>query len=173
LNDIGNTAKKYAYAAFEFFGVDAVTLSPYLGEDSIKQFTKYEDKGKFSFILVRSSNPSARDFQDLLIGEIPLYQIVAKKAKEWNCGAITGATYPNDIKIVREIIGDDLPILIPGIGQQGGKIDESVKNGVNDKGEMAIINSSRGIIYAGRNEKFAKKARESCLILKDEINRYR
>ena len=168
MNDIGNTARKYASAVFEFFGADAVTISPYLGKDSIMEFTKYEDK--CSFILCRTSNPSAGDFQDLSFNGEPLYQIVAKKAREWNCGVVAGATYPKEIGIIREIIGD-LPMLIPGIGVQEGDIEGAVRNGTNDEGEMAIINSSRGIIYASRGKDFAKKAREACLFLREKINK--
>ena len=174
-NDIGNTARKYAQAIFETLNGDAVTINPYLGEDGITPFLEYKDK--CSFILCRTSNPSARDFQDISIGKTPFYQIVAKKINEWNthgnCGAVVGATYPEELKIIRDIVGEKTPLLIPGIGKQGGDIKKAVKNGTNKDGEMAIINSSRGIIFAGNDEDFAKKSRTAALSLRDEINKYR
>jgi len=174
-NDIGNSARKYAEALFERFNADAVTVNPYLGKDSVVPFLEYKDK--CSFILCRTSNPSAIDFQNVLILKNPLYQMIASKIKEWNiysnCGAVVGATYPNELKIIRNLLGDDIPILIPGVGKQGGDVEKTVKNGTNDEGEMAIINSSRGIIYAGHDEDFAEKSRDATLSLKNEINLYR
>jgi orotidine-5'-phosphate decarboxylase len=174
-NDIGNTARKYAQAYFETFKADAVTINPYLGRDGVAPFLEYKDK--CSFILCRTSNLSAGDFQDLKISNTPLYQIVCRKIKEWNenenCGAVVGATYPDELKTVREILGENIPLLIPGIGKQGGNVELTVKNGTNTKGEMAIINSSRGIIFAGKNEDYADAARKQAIHLRDEINRYR
>ncbi len=174
-NDINNTARLYAKSLFEIFKADAVTINPYLGFDGIKPFLKYKEK--CSFILCRTSNQSARDFQDIKSNNIPLYQIVANKIKIWNssknCGAVVGATYTDEIKIVRDILGEDIPLLIPGIGKQGGDIEKTVKYGTNKKGMMAIINSSRGIIYAGKDKNFAEKARDAALFLKDEIEKYR
>ena len=170
-NDIGNTAKKYAENVFENFNADATTLNPYLGLDGIKPFLNYKDK--CSFILCRTSNPSATEIQDLKIKNKPLYMHIAEKIREWNrqgcCGAVVGATYPDELKLVRKILGQDIPILIPGIGAQGGDIKKTVKNGTNRKGEMAIINSSRSIIYAGSDE----KVRQQTQVLRDEINRCR
>jgi orotidine-5'-phosphate decarboxylase len=174
-NDIGNTARKYAQAFFEIYNVDAVTLNPYLGVDSINPFLEY--KNKCSFILCRTSNPSAVDFQNLQVQNKTLYEQVATKIKEWNkhgcCGAVAGATYPDELKTVRGIIGEDIPILIPGIGKQGGDIEKTVRNGTNTGGKMALVNSSRGIIYAENSEEFAKKARVQARNLRDEINKYR
>jgi orotidine 5'-phosphate decarboxylase subfamily 2 len=170
-NDIGNTAKKYAENIFENLKADATTLNPYLGIDGIKPFLDYKDK--CSFILCRTSNPSATDFQDLKIKNKTLYTCVAEKIKVWNkqgcCGAVVGATYPDELKLIRKILGEEIPILIPGIGAQGGDIKKTAKNGTNKKGEMAIINSSRSIIYAGSDE----KVRQQAQILRDEINKYR
>jgi len=138
-------------------------------------FLEYKDK--CTFILCRTSNPSAVDFQDLKEQKIPLYQQVAGKIKEWNvfgnCGAVIGATYPDELKIIRDILGEDIPLLIPGVGKQGGDVEKTVKNGTNNKGEMAIINSSRGIIYAGYDKDFAEASRTKALSLRDEINKYR
>ena len=174
-NDIGNTARKYAKSLFETFKADAVTVNPYLGEDSITPFLEYKDK--CSFVLCRTSNPSAADFQDINVSKTPVYQLVAKKIKKWNrygnCGAVVGATYPNELKIIRDILGEDMPLLIPGIGKQGGDVEKTVKHGTNSKGEMAIINSSRGIIYVGHDSDFAEKAKNAAISLRDEINKYR
>ena len=174
-NDIGNTARKYAKSIFETFGADATTVNPYLGKDGITPFTEY--KNKCSFILCRTSNSSAVDFQDLKVLKIPFYQIVARKIKEWNvynnCGAVVGATYPNELKQIRSILGDEVPLLIPGVGKQGGDVEKTVIYGTNKKGEMAIINSSRGIIFAGDDEDFAENSRNKSLILRNNINKYR
>jgi len=174
-NDIGNTARMYAKALFEEIGGDAVTLNPYLGLDGIKPFLMYP--GKCSFILCRTSNPSAGELQDLLVDGRPLYHHVAEKILEWNkiglCGAVVGATYPMELKEIREILGEDIPLLIPGIGKQGGDIEATVKYGTNSKGEKAIINSSRGIIFAGSGEDYAEKSREAAVKLRDMINLYR
>ena len=174
-NDIGNTANKYAQTLYETFNADAVTINSYLGIDGVSPFLSYKDK--CTFILCRTSNDSASDFQDLIVSSIPLYQIVAKKIKEWNknnnCGAVVGATYPSELKIIRNILGEDIPLLIPGVGKQGGDVKKTVKNGTNAKGEMAIINSSRGIIYAGKEENFSEKSRDQALFLRNEINKYK
>lgn len=174
-NDIGNTARKYAKSLFEGHKADAVTVNPYLGVDGVKPFLEY--KNKFTFILCRTSNPSAVDLQDLSVKKTPLYQVIARKIKEWNiygnCGAVVGATYPDELRIVRDILGDEVPLLIPGIGKQGGNVEKTVRYGTNGKGETAIINSSRGIIYAGEDRNFAEKARDVASNLRDEINKYR
>lgn len=175
-NDIGNTAKKYAESIFEKLDPDATTLNPYLGYDSIKPFLEYRDK--CSFILCRTSNPSAKDFQDLKTPKNPLYLTVSEKIKSWNkqnnnCGVVVGATYPKELREIRSILGESIPFLIPGVGTQGGNIEKTVKYGTNKDGFNAIINSSRGIIYAGSDERFYEKSREKSKYLRDEINKYR
>lgn len=174
-NDIGNTAKMYAKSLFEILNADAVTVNPYLGKDSVMPFLEYKDK--CSFILCRTSNPSAVDFQNLMVSKTPFYELVARKIKEWNnfanCGAVVGATYPNELKVIRKILGEEIPILIPGIGAQGGDVEKTVKFGTNKNGEMALINSSRAILYASNDESFLEKAKIKAEYLKDEINRYR
>jgi len=174
-NDIGNTAKKYAEMLYDTFNADAITVNPYLGSDGILPFLEYEDK--CSFILCRTSNPSASDFQDIAASNMSLYQLVAKKIKEWNkissCGAVVGATYPEELKNIRKILGDNIPILIPGVGKQGGNVEKTIKFGTNINAELAIINSSRGIIYAGNNNNFAEESRKKAQFLKNEINKYR
>jgi orotidine-5'-phosphate decarboxylase len=170
--DIGNTARAYAAALFEGFGFDAVTVNPYLGGDSLEPFIEYEDKGVF--VLCRTSNPGSADLQDLKVGKKPLFEVVAKKALEWNkygnIGLVVGATYPNDLKRVRKIC-PDMPILIPGVGKQGGDLAAAVRNGVDANKEKAIINSSRGIIYASKGKDFAEAARRAAIATRDEINR--
>ena len=175
--DIGNTAKYYASEIFELYGADATTVNPYMGIDSIGPFLKYKDR--CTFVLCRTSNPSANDFQDLIVSRdnLPIYQIVARKIKEWNkignCGAVVGATYPEELKIVRSILGDEIPILIPGVGKQGGDLERAVRYGTNSNGKNAIINSSRSIIYASSGKDFAREARRSAEKLKNDINLFR
>ena len=161
--DIGATNKHYSKAIFDNLGFDAVTVNPYLGKESLEPFLTYKNKG--IIILVRTSNPGAKEIQDLVIeGEgAPLYQHLAKIiASDWNynhnCGVVVGSTYPEELKKVREIIGD-MPILIPGIGTQGGDLEAAVKNGINSQKQGIIISSSRSIIYASSGEDFAEAAR--------------
>ncbi|OGN89895.1 MAG: orotidine 5'-phosphate decarboxylase, partial [Chloroflexi bacterium RBG_13_46_14] len=159
--DIGNTAKGYARAIFELYKFDAVTVNPYLGLDAIEPFTSYIDKGVF--ILCRTSNPGAMDFQSLECesdnGKRPLYEIVAIKASEMNTngnvGLVVGATYPEELKVIRGL-QPDMPFLIPGIGAQGGDLESTVRYGVDSNGEKAVINSSRQILYASRGMDFAE-----------------
>jgi orotidine-5'-phosphate decarboxylase len=174
-NDIGNTAQMYARSLFETLKADAVTVNPYLGKDGVAPFLEYNDK--CSFILCRTSNPSAGDFQDLMVSSHPLYQVVAQKIRDWNvnenCGAVVGATYPEELKIVRGILGESIPILIPGVGKQGGDVEKTVKYGTNAKKEMALINSSREIIFASDQENFVDRSRTKAESIRDEINKYR
>jgi orotidine-5'-phosphate decarboxylase len=171
--DIGNTAKAYAQALFEIFGFDAATVSPYLGFDSVEPFIEYKDKGVF--ILCRTSNPGAVDFQSLLDAQgIPLYEAVARKAKKWNVhgniGLVVGATYPDELKAIRQIC-PDMPLLIPGIGVQGGDLASTVKHGIDAHGEKAVIAVSRQILYASKGRDFAQAARKSAQELRDSINK--
>lgn len=177
--DIGNTAQAYTTEVFDIFGADAVTLNPYLGKDAFEPFLALQDKG--AIFLCRTSNPGAGDFQDLQTiyeGKArPLYQVVALKiAKEWNsndnCSLVMGATFPEELKITRDLVGD-IPFLIPGIGVQGGDLEETVKNGIDSQGAGMIIHSARGIIFASQGEDFAQVARQKTLELKEEINKYR
>ncbi len=175
-NDIGNTANKYAESIFEKLNCDSTTVNPYLGIDGVKPFLVYKDK--LSFILCRTSNPSAVDFQDLKTADTSIFEIVAGKIKEWNkinnnCGAVVGATYPEELRKIRKILGEDIILLIPGIGEQGGDVEKTVKFGTNKEGINAIINSSRGVIYAGSGKDFYEKSRKKALALRDNINKYR
>ena len=175
--DIGNTAKAYARAIFVNLGFDATTVSPYLGGDSLEPFIQYRDKGVF--VLCRTSNAGALDFQSLLLEERgkhrPLFEIVAQKASEWNTfgniGLVVGATYPEELQLIRQS-HPDMPLLIPGIGAQGGDLEQAVRYGVDAQGQKAIINSSRQIIYASRERDFAELARRAASSLRDQINSY-
>jgi len=173
--DIGNTARAYAKALFETFGFDAATVNPYLGGDSLEPFIEYKEKGVF--ILCRTSNTGSAHFQvlPLLQNSRPLFELVAERANEWNLygnvGLVVGATYPDELRRVRQLCSE-MPLLIPGIGVQGGDLADAVRYGVDAKGEKAIISSSRQILYASRGEDFAQTAREAALNLRNEINRY-
>jgi len=172
--DIGNTAKDYAKALFSVLGFDATTVNPYLGFDSIEPFTDYRDKGVF--ILCRTSNKGATDFQDLRTDGLPLYEVVAQKAKDWdihgNIGLVVGATYPEELKKIRSIC-PDMPLLIPGVGAQGGDLASAVRHGVNTRGEKAIINVSRQILYASKEKDFARAARNVAEKIRNQVNDYR
>jgi orotidine-5'-phosphate decarboxylase len=170
--DIGNTAKAYASAVFDVFGCDAVTVNPYLGYDAVEPFLQHTDKGVF--ILCRTSNKGAKDFQDIITaGGKPLYQTVAIKAREWdrehNIGLVVGATYPEELKTIRELC-PDMPLLIPGVGSQGGDLELAIKYGVDSAGEKAIINVSRQVIYASREKDFAGAAAEKAREIRNNIN---
>jgi orotidine-5'-phosphate decarboxylase len=172
--DIGNTARAYARAIFSVLGFDAATVNPYLGFDSIEPFINYQDKGVF--ILCRTSNKGASDFQDLSTDGLPLYETVARKAKEWNTygniGLVVGATYPEELKKVRSIC-PEMPLLIPGIGAQGGDLASAVGYGVDARGEKAIINVSRQILYASKEKDFARAARNIAEKIRQQINDHR
>ena len=176
--DIGNTAKAYAKAILADLGFDATTVNPYLGFDSIEPFIDYTDKGVF--ILCRTSNAGAVDFQSLRceteLGYLHLFELVALKASQWNkygnIGLVVGATYPEELRLIRQSY-PDMPLLIPGIGAQGGDIALAVRYGVDAQGERAILNSSRLIIYASREGDFAQAARRVASSLRDQINSYR
>ncbi|MCX8085269.1 MAG: orotidine-5'-phosphate decarboxylase [Rhodocyclaceae bacterium] len=175
--DIGPTAEQYAIEAFERYKADAVTVNPYMGRDSLEPWLAYADKGVI--LLCRTSNPGGSDLQALEVGasRTALFERVAEKvAKEWNttgqCGLVVGATFPQELARVRAIVGD-MPLLVPGIGAQGGDISATVKAGQTAAGTGLIINSSRAILYAGQGEDFAQAARGAALETRDTINRYR
>lgn len=172
--DIGSTNIGYVTEAFDYFGADAVTVHPYLGGESLKPLLDRKNKG--IFILCRTSNPGAGEFQDLPVPipgtgrHAPLYQFVAHRvATEWNkngnCGLVVGATAPEELRMVRNIVGD-MTILAPGAGEQGGDVEKTVRAGVNSNGRGLIVSSSRGII-------FAKDPRAEAIKLRDKSNLYR
>jgi len=176
--DIGNTSKSYARAIFDYYGCDAVTVSPYLGFDSVEPFVNYRDKG--IFILCRTSNAGAVDFQSIPCNIPPaprhLFEIVAEKANGWNkygnVGLVVGATYPEELNLIRQNYPEML-LLIPGVGAQGGDLAAVVRNGLNNRQEGAIINSSRQILYAAQGTDFATAARRAAQALRDQINEHR
>jgi orotidine-5'-phosphate decarboxylase len=174
--DIGSTAEQYAHEAFERYGADAVTVNPYLGRDSVEPFLKHGDKGVI--ILCRTSNPGAKDLQDLNVGPgKTLFQHVAETvAKEWNsannCMLVVGATYPDELADIRKRVGD-LPFLVPGVGAQGGDVAKVMAAGKTKAGTGLVISSSRAILYASSGADFATAARRAAQDLRDSINAHR
>ena len=181
--DIGSTAEQYAVEIFERYQADAITVNPYMGRDSVEPYLAYPDKGVI--LLCRTSNPGGSDLQFLNVGMADqpekLYERVARLvAREWNangqCALVVGATFPGEIARVREIVGD-LPLLVPGIGAQGGDVQATVQAGRTASGCGLMINSSRAILYAGIADDtetgFADAARRVALETRDTINRYR
>jgi orotidine-5'-phosphate decarboxylase len=177
--DLGNTARNYASAIFDVYGCDAVTVNPYLGYDSVAPFLAYEEKA--IFFVCRTSNPSACDFQDLLVCDENgqkklLYEVIAQRVQLWNrsgnCGLVVGATYPQEINTIRSMC-PDMPILIPGVGAQGGNLEASVLAGVDVSGEKAIISVSRAILYASGDDDYAVSAANEARKLRNRINEAR
>ncbi len=176
--DIGNTAKAYAKAIFDYYGFDAVTVNPYLGYDSLEPFIDYKDKG--IFILCRTSNAGAVDFQSLPCNVPPsprhLFEIVAEKAAEWNkfgnIGLVVGATYAEELNTIRQNHPDML-LLIPGVGAQGGDLEAVIRNGTDAHRGGTIINSSRQVLYASKGKDFAQAARKVAEKTRDMINQLR
>ena len=175
--DIGNTAERYAIEAFERYGADAVTVNPYLGGDALEPFLKRQDRGVI--VLCRTSNPGARDLQDIEVGSggRRLYHRVAElTAACWNthgnCLLVVGATYPKELAEIRRIVGD-MPLLVPGVGAQGGDVAQVVRNGQTAAGTGLFVSSSRSILYASADPEFAAAARAATLALRDEINVHR
>lgn len=175
--DIGNSAKWYAKSLFEDFNFDAVTASPYLGHDSLEPFINYEDRGVI--ILCRTSNSGAVDFQSLTCqttdGDKMLFEVVAEKVNEWNTagnlGLVVGATYPQELRLIRRTY-PGMPLLIPGVGAQGGKLADVCAFGVDIRREKTIINVSRQILYSSRGKDFAQAARNAALALWNDMNFY-
>jgi orotidine-5'-phosphate decarboxylase len=175
--DIGATARQYAREAFDRYGADAVTVNPYMGSDSVEPYMEWSDRGVI--VLCRTSNAGGSDLQFLDVGGQPLYQHVARLvAEKWNtngqCALVVGATFPEELAQVRALVGD-MPLLVPGIGAQGGDIEATVKAGRTAAGTGMMINSSRAILYAEPQggEDFAAAARRVAMETRDAINRYR
>ena len=170
--DIGSTAEQYAHEAFDRYGAHVVTVNPYLGGDSVEPFLRHPDGGVF--VLCRTSNPGSGDFQSLVADGRPIYQHVAQRvAHEWNsigdCGLVVGATYPHELAQVRALVGD-LPLLVPGVGAQGGDVEATVQAGVDSAGYGMVINSSRAILYASKGPDFAAAAHREAVATRDAIN---
>jgi orotidine-5'-phosphate decarboxylase len=172
--DIGNSVERYAKLILEDYEFDAATVNPYLGEDSVKPFLKRREQ--CAFILTVTSNEGAKDFQFLKVNGKPLYEKVLQKIHQWNtkknCGVVAGTTHPRVLKRLREL-APRLPFLLPGIGTQGGNLESAVQYGCDANGELAIISSSRSILYASHDENFPDAARAAALRLRDTIHRYR
>ncbi len=179
--DIGNTAEQYAAEAFERYQADAVTLSPYMGKDSVEPYLAYPEKG--IVLLCRTSNAGGSDLQALEVSingqRMKLYEHVARMiASQWNangqCMLVAGATYTEELSSIRRIVGD-MPLLVPGIGAQGGDVEATIHAGRSKDGTGLVVNSSRAVLYAGGDDavKYAEKAREVALQTRDAINAYR
>ena len=173
--DIGSTAEQYAIEAFERYRADALTVNPYMGKDSVEPYLAYADKGVI--LLCRTSNPGGSDLQFLDVGGKKLYEHVAEIiARDWNvtgqCALVVGATFPGEIARVREIVGE-MPLLVPGIGAQGGDVEATLHAGKTPSGRGLMINSSRAILYAGKDEQFANAARLAAEETRALINRFR
>ena len=172
-NDIGNTAEAYAREAFDRYGADAVTVSPYMGADSVLPFLARPDHG--AILLCRTSNPGAKDFQDLRVDGLPLYRhVAARAAAHWNehgnLMLVVGATYPREMAELRRA-HPQLSFLVPGIGAQGGDLQATLAAGLDARGAGLLINSSRNIIFAGGGAAIA--IRSAAADLRDAINAQR
>jgi orotidine-5'-phosphate decarboxylase len=169
--DIGNTNRLYAEFAFDYLGADAITIQPYQGQQALQPFLDYKEKG--IIILCRMSNPGAEEFQNLNVEGQPLYLKVAKNiSQDWNangnCHLVVGATNPEEIAAVRQAVGNEMVLLVPGVGAQSGDIEAAVRAG----GKRLIINSSRDILYASAGEDFVTAARDRATATRDAINKY-
>ena len=171
VGDIGNVAAQYARTFYEVLGCDALTVTPYMGADCVAPFTAYADRT--TFLVCLTSNPGADDFEKQLMGDQPLYERVVAKAHEWNAanniGLVAGATQPEHLARLRSL-APDMPLLIPGVGAQGGSVERAVKNGCDAQGAGILINSSRRILYASQGNDFAASARQATLALRAAIN---
>ncbi|GAC1327815.1 MAG: orotidine-5'-phosphate decarboxylase [Candidatus Dormibacteria bacterium] len=171
--DLGNTAERYASACFDVLGAGAVTVSPYLGEDSLEPFMRRRDRGVF--VLCRTSNPGADDLQELLVDGRPLYLEVARRCREWNrqgnVGMVVGATRPGDVALVRRE-SPGMALLVPGVGAQGGDLESASRAaGGGSRSEPFVVNASRSITGAGRDAHFQHAAAEAADDLRQAINR--
>ena len=170
--DIGNTSGRYAKAFFENYGVDAVTISPYMGRDSIEPFLSFKDK--YAVLLTLTSNEGSRDFQYIEQKGVPVYEKVLRLSTKFENAHklmyVVGATKSENLKSIRNIVPDSF-LLIPGVGAQGGNLKEVVQNGINSNCGL-IVNSSRGIIYASRGNDFFEKAAEKAFELQKEMSEY-
>ena len=172
--DVGNSAEAYARALFEVWDFDAATVNGYGGRDTVQPFLDYRDRGVF--LWCRSSNPGAGDLQDLEVDGEPgrtMYRELAARARDWNdegnLGLVVGATYPQELRQLRDMC-PEMAFLIPGVGAQGGALEEAVRQGTDAGGRRAMISSSRQVIYASSGADFAEAARREAARLRDEIN---
>lgn len=170
--DIDSTNASYATFAFDYLGADGMTLNPYLGHQALSPFLARKEKG--SFILCRTSNAGASEFQNLPVGSEPFYKVVARHVvnvwnQNGNCMLVVGATYSDELADVRKIVGD-MTLLIPGIGVQAADIEKTVTAGINAANGGMIVNASRSIIFSGCGQNFAKSARAETLKLRETMN---
>ena len=175
-NDIGNTMRFYRSAAFDRLGVDAVTLTPWVGWDSLEPFA--EDAAHGFFVVAHSSNPGAPDFQEIPTPRGALWQAVVTEVKrlsqkQHNGGVVVGATYADAVRVARQLLGNEFPILVPGVGAQGGALSTTVREGVDARGRALLVNSSRSILYASRGPDWAQAARTEAERLSGQINQLR
>ncbi|MFQ5601762.1 MAG: orotidine-5'-phosphate decarboxylase [bacterium] len=172
--DIGTSSEMYAKAILECLDFDAVTVNPYLGQDAVEPFLNWSEKG--AIILCLTSNPGAQDFQYFSDGRQPLYMEVLNKVKSWNtrqnCAIVAGATHVAELSAIRKA-APDLPLLVPGLGAQGGDLEAAVLGGTDSAGEMAIFNFSRSIIYCSSGDDFAEAAAREAEYIKETINKVR
>ncbi len=172
--DIGATATMYAREAFERYDADALTVNPYMGGDTIEPYLSYQERGVV--VLCRTSNGGSGQFQSLEVDGQPIAWHVAKRSTEWNANEqvmlVVGATYPEELRHIRTIVGD-MPLLVPGIGAQGGDVQAVLDNGLDSQGFGLVVNSSRGIIYASSDQDFAAAAGNAAKRLRDQINAFR
>lgn len=171
--DIGATAQQYAIEAFDRYQADAVTINPYMGLDSVEPYLDRGDKGVI--VLCRTSNPGGSDLQALSVEGMPLYLKVAEMvANRWNthgqCGLVVGATYPAELAQVRQCVGDQMPLLVPGIGAQGGDVAATCKAGCNSDGTGMMINSSRAILFASATDDWVQASAQAAQVTRDAIN---
>lgn len=171
--DIGNTAEQYAHALYNELGFDAVTVHPYMGFDSVEPFIR--DASRCAFVLALTSNEGSKDFQRLTLGGKPLYEKVIHTVVKWNTkkniGLVVGATHPDELEPIRAL-APAMPLLIPGIGKQGGDLKAAVRYGCDKKGGFALLNASRSILYASSAKNFAKAARKEAARLRSHMQRY-
>ena len=173
--DIGSTAEMYAAEAFDRYDADAVTVNPYLGFDSVEPFLRRKERG--TILLCKTSNAGSADLQELKIGDTPLFEVLAAQiASRWNtngnCLLVVGATWPTQLARIRKLIGD-MPVLVPGVGAQGGDVEQVISAGCTAAGTGLIISSSRAILYASNGRDFAAAARGETVKLRSQINQYR
>lgn len=172
--DIGNTSQFYADSMFNIFRADWVTINPYMGYDSMRPFLENKDKG--AFILCLTSNPGSKDFQHLNVDGVPLYRVVAERVNYWNkdhnCGLVVGATHPDQLREIRGVAGD-MPLLVPGVGAQGGSLEDSALLATDNFRKPAVINVSRSVLYASAEKDFAQRARGEVMKLNAEVERLR
>lgn len=171
--DVGNTAKMYARSVFEYWGADAVTINPYLGYDAVEPFLRYENK--LTILLLKTSNPDSKQFQDLKVAGEPFYLAMAKKIRKWkdsNIGVFVGSTYPKELGQIRKLFPKAI-MLSAGIGAQSASVEAAVKAGVDADGKNIVFNASRSILYASPGKNFAVAAQKEAGRLRDLFNTFR